>query len=184
MGQVPPRIATLDLFPGHPVGIQRHNGFLDGMGLASAGENDKELARPPEVVCMKDTNGDREMARAAMATCLAEHPDINVVYTINEPAAAGARAALDAAGAHNVPILSIDGGCDGVQAVAKEDVLATAQQYPMAMAIEGVAAGAAYARTGVRPNRRLDTGVVLITNHEQRGIDSRNTVYGKMSCWG
>jgi len=39
MGQVPPRIATLDLFPGHPVGIQRHNGFLDGMGLASAGEN-------------------------------------------------------------------------------------------------------------------------------------------------
>lgn len=26
------KIATLDLFPGHPVGAQRHNGFMSGFG--------------------------------------------------------------------------------------------------------------------------------------------------------
>src|SRR5438105_10856545 len=34
LGGKPARIATLDLFPGHPVGAQRHNGFLKGFGLA------------------------------------------------------------------------------------------------------------------------------------------------------
>ena len=29
----PLRIVMLDLFPGHPVGAQRHNGFLEGLGL-------------------------------------------------------------------------------------------------------------------------------------------------------
>ena len=29
----PARIVTLDLFPGHPVGAQRHNGFLKGFDL-------------------------------------------------------------------------------------------------------------------------------------------------------
>src|SRR5437667_394123 len=32
MGGKPVKIATLDLFPGHPVGAQRHNGFLAGFG--------------------------------------------------------------------------------------------------------------------------------------------------------
>ncbi|MFM2405416.1 MAG: hypothetical protein RL223_3296, partial [Pseudomonadota bacterium] len=35
MGGKPVKIATLDLFPGHPVGAQRHNGFLKGYGLQS-----------------------------------------------------------------------------------------------------------------------------------------------------
>ncbi len=33
MAGKPLKIATLDLFPGHPVGAQRHNGFLQGLGL-------------------------------------------------------------------------------------------------------------------------------------------------------
>ncbi len=33
LGGKPVKIATLDLFPGHPVGAQRHNGFLQGFGL-------------------------------------------------------------------------------------------------------------------------------------------------------
>jgi fructose transport system substrate-binding protein len=35
LGGKKPVIATLDLFPGHPVGAQRHNGFLQGYGLQS-----------------------------------------------------------------------------------------------------------------------------------------------------
>ena len=36
MAGKPAKIATLDLFPGHPVGAQRHNGFLQGLRPASA----------------------------------------------------------------------------------------------------------------------------------------------------
>ncbi|MEO0002881.1 MAG: hypothetical protein RLZZ22_573, partial [Pseudomonadota bacterium] len=38
-----PVIATLDLFPGHPVGAQRHNGFLQGYGLQSFDAKNNEL---------------------------------------------------------------------------------------------------------------------------------------------
>ena len=36
------------------------------------------------------TSGDQERGRTAMENALQKCPDINVVYTINEPAAAGA----------------------------------------------------------------------------------------------
>src|SRR6266446_7073931 len=54
LGGKPVKIATLDLFPGHPVGAQRHNGFLQGYGLASNDAKNNELAKPAEVVCMAD----------------------------------------------------------------------------------------------------------------------------------
>ena len=38
------KIATLDLFPGHPVGAQRHNGFLKGFGATSLPQTSNELA--------------------------------------------------------------------------------------------------------------------------------------------
>ncbi len=53
-----------------------------------------------------------------MENLLQKDPSINLVYTINEPAAAGAYAALEAAGKQNdVTIVSVDGGCPGVAAV-------------------------------------------------------------------
>ena len=90
LGGKPAKIATLDLFPGHPVGAQRHNGFLQGFGLQSFDAKNNELAAPTEVVCMADSFGDRAKGQTAMENCLQKAPDINVVYTINEPAAAGA----------------------------------------------------------------------------------------------
>ena len=45
-----------------------------------------------------------------METCLAKSKDINLVYTINEPAAVGAAEALEAAGV-KATIVSVDGGC-------------------------------------------------------------------------
>ena len=86
----PAKIATLDLFPGHPVGAQRHNGFLKGFGLAAPDAKSNELGKAAEVVCMADSFGDRAKGQTAMENCLQKNPDINLVYTINEPAAAGA----------------------------------------------------------------------------------------------
>jgi fructose transport system substrate-binding protein len=175
----------LDLFPGHPVGIARHNGFLAGLGAPGVDAATPNLVRTAEVLCMADSYGDQGKGQTAMENCLQKNPDINVVYTINEPAAAGAYKALKAAGKeHSVMIVSIDGGCAGVRDVKAGVIAATAQQYPLKMASLAVEAGVQYARTGKKISGYVDTGVALITDKAAQGVDSRDTAFGLGACWG
>ena len=181
----PAKIATLDLFPGHPVGAQRHNGFLAGLGLKSNDAKNNELAMPAEVVCAQDSFGDQAKGQTGMENCLQKNPDINLVYTINEPAAAGAYQALKSAGKEKgVMIVSVDGGCAGVKNVEAGVIAATSQQYPLKMASMGVDAGVAYAKGGKKVSGYTDTGVTLITNKAMKGVDSKDTKFGLDSCWG
>ena len=185
LGGKTPKIVTLDLFPGHPVGAQRHNGFLQGMGLKSFDAKNNELAAPPEVVCMADSYGDRAKGQTGMENCLQKASDVNVVYTINEPAAAGAFNALKRAGkADGVIIVSVDGGCEGVKNVGKGVIAATSQQYPLKMASMGVDAGIAYARTGQKVSGYTDTGVALIAAKPVAGVPSLDVKAGTDLCWG
>ncbi len=185
LGGKPARIATLDLFPGHPVGAQRHNGFLKGFGLAANPATSNELSKTAEVVCMADSYGDQAKGQTAMENCLQKNPDINLVYTINEPAAAGAYKALKAAGKEKgVVIVSVDGGCQGIKDVAAGKIAATSQQYPLKMAAMGVEAGAEYAKTGKKVAGYTDTGVTLIADKAQAGVDSKDTQTGLSLCWG
>jgi fructose transport system substrate-binding protein len=180
-----PRIATLDLLPGHPVGAQRHNGFLRGFGLPAPDRASNTLGRPPEVVCMADSYGDQTRGQTAMENCLQKNPDINVVYTINEPTAAGAHTALTAAGkAKAVVVVSVDGGCDGVRDVQGGAIAATAQQYPLRMAELGVAAGAEFIRSGKKPSGYTDTGVALIAATPVAGVESKDVATGLALCFG
>ena len=180
-----PVIATLDLLPGHPVGAQRHNGFLQGFGLKSLDANSKLLAQPPEVVCMADSYGDQAKGQTVMENCLQKNPDINLVYAINEPAAAGAWRALRAAGKDKgVLIVSVDGGCQGVRDVGAGAIAATSQQYPLRMAALGVQAGVEYARTGKKLDGFIDTGVNLVTARPVEGVASLDVAKGLELCWG
>ncbi|MDO0935424.1 sugar ABC transporter substrate-binding protein [Streptomyces sp. DG2A-72] len=168
------KIATLDLAPGVSVGIQRHNGFLKGFG-----------ATDKDVLCAQDTGGDQAKGQTAMENCLQKSPDINVVYTINEPAALGAYTALKAKGREkDVLIVSVDGGCTGTQAVKAGKIAATSQQYPLKMAAEGVKAVATFAKGGKKASGYTDTGVTLITDKAQDGVTSKDTAYGLENCWG
>ncbi|WLI91437.1 sugar ABC transporter substrate-binding protein [Massilia sp. R2A-15] len=181
----PAKIAMLDLMPGHPVGIARHNGFIAGMGAPGVTAKTTELARTAEVVCMADSHGDQGKGQTAMENCLQKNPGINLVYTINEPAAAGAYKALKAAGKEKgVTIVSVDGGCTGVRDVKAGVIAATAQQYPLNMAVQAVDAGVEYAKTGKKASGYVDTGVTLITDRAQAGVESRDTAYGLSACWG
>ena len=181
----PARIATIDLLPGHPVGAQRHNGFLKGFGLPAPDAKVNTLGRPPQVVCMADSYGDQTRGQTAMENCLQRDPGINLVYTINEPSAAGAYKALKAAGKEkSVVIVSVDGGCQGVRDVAAGAIAATAQQYPLKMAELGVAAGAAFLKTGKKPTGYTDTGVTLIAAKPAPGVDSRDVKTGLELCFG
>nr|WP_247660985.1 sugar ABC transporter substrate-binding protein [Ideonella alba] len=181
----PAKIVTLDLFPGHPVGAQRHNGFLQGLGLQSFDAKNNELAKPAEVACMADSFGDQAKGQTAMENCLQKAPDVNVVYTINEPAAAGAYNALKKAGKDkNVLIVSVDGGCQGIKDVGAGKIAATSQQYPLKMASMGVAAGVEYAKSGKKPSGYTDTGVTLIAAKAVAGVDSKDVKTGTDLCWG
>ncbi len=185
MGDKPLKIATLDLLPGIAVGTLRHNGFLVGMGLSSVDASATEQDMPAEVVCAQDTSGDQAKGQTAMENCLQANPDINLVYTINEPAAFGAYTALKAAGKEkDVLIVSVDGGCQGVQGVVDGQIAATSQQYPLKMASMGVQALFDYATTGKKVTGYVDTGVTLITDVPQTGVDSQDTVFGLNACWG
>jgi fructose transport system substrate-binding protein len=185
LGGKPAKIVTLDLFPGHPVGAQRHNGFLKGFGLAAPDAKANELGSAAEVVCMADSFGDRAKGQTAMENCLQKAPDVNLVYTINEPAAAGAYNALKRAGKEKgVVIVSVDGGCQGVGDVGKGEINATSQQYPLKMAAMGVDAGVAYAKTGKKVSGYTDTGVTLIANKALPGVNSKDVKTGMDLCWG
>ncbi|MFE9449955.1 sugar ABC transporter substrate-binding protein [Streptomyces sp. NPDC006739] len=168
------KIATLDLAPGVSVGVQRHNGFLKGFG-----------ATDKDVVCAQDTGGDQAKGQTAMENCLQKSPDINLLYTINEPAALGAYTALKAKGREkDVLIVSVDGGCTGTQAVKDGKIAATSQQYPLKMAAEGVKAVVTYAKDGKKASGYTDTGVNLITDKAQAGVTSKDTGFGLQNCWG
>ncbi len=185
LGAKKPVIATLDLFPGHPVGAQRHNGFLQGYGLKSLDAKSNDLAKPDEVVCMADSFGDAAKGQTGMENCLQKNPGINLVYTINEPAAAGAYKALKAAGKDkDVVIVSVDGGCAGIKDVGAGVIAATSQQYPLRMAAMGVAAGVEYAKTGKKVSGYTDTGVTLIAAKAMAGVDSKDVKTGTDLCWG
>jgi fructose transport system substrate-binding protein len=176
MSGKPAKIATLDLAPGISVGVLRHDGFIQGFGITNT---------DPRVVCSQDTQGDQAKGQAAMETCLQKDPSINLVYTINEPAALGANTALKAAGKDkDVMIVSVDGGCTGVKAVKDGTIAATSQQYPLKMATEGVDAVVDYAQSGKKVTGYTDTGVTLITDKPQSGVDSKDTAFGLDNCWG
>jgi fructose transport system substrate-binding protein len=179
------KIATLDLAPGVTVGVLRHNGFLNGFGAASVDDKATQQATSSDVVCSLDTAGDQAKGQTAMENCLQKSPDINLVYTINEPAALGANTALKAAGKDkDVMVVSVDGGCTGTKAVQDGKIAATSQQYPLKMAQLGVDAVVQFAKDKTKPSGYTDTGVTLITGKPVSGVESKVVQYGLDNCWG
>ncbi|MEV5407444.1 sugar ABC transporter substrate-binding protein [Thermopolyspora sp. NPDC052614] len=179
------KIATLDLAPGITVGVLRHNGFLSGFGVPGIDQNAKQQLTDPRVVCSQDTAGDQAKGQTAMENCLQKDPGINLVYTINEPAALGAYTALKAAGKEkDVMIVSVDGGCTGVRAVQSGQIAATSQQYPLKMAEQGVNAVVEFAQNGTKASGYTDTGVTLIAAKPVDGVESKDVQFGLDNCWG
>lgn len=185
------KIALLDLAVSQPtVGVLRDQGFLQGFGIDLADPNVNGDEDDPRIVGNDVTAGNEEGGRRAMENLLAKDPMINVVYTINEPAAAGAYEALKAIGRENdVLIVSVDGGCPGVQNIKDGVIGATSQQYPLLMASKGIEAIAAWAEDGTKPEATegkdfFDTGVALVTDQPAEGVESIDTAEGMDLCWG
>ena len=198
----PANIALLDLYNDKVVSVDygRDQGFLTGMGIDTKdpkknGDEDKSgnytggKGGTYTIACNEPTKGAQDLGKTAMETCLSKTKDINLVYTLNEPAAAGAAEALKAAGV-TATIVSVDGGCSpGIADVKAGIIGATAQQYPVKMAQLGVQAIKQIADGGAKPAVTpgldfYDTGVALVTDNPVDGLESITSDAASKICWG
>ena len=191
-------IALLDIFNDRMVSVDycRDNGFLKGMGIdvknpkimGDEAKTGKYSGGDYVIVGNKATGANEDGGRTGLEQLLAKNKAINVVYTINEPTAAGACAALKAAGTKAI-VVSVDGGRAGIENVKSGCIGATSQQYPLLMADLGVQAIYDIVKTGKKPEVTpgldfFNTGVTLITDDPQKGVDSKDTTYGLEKAWG
>ncbi|NIY75406.1 sugar ABC transporter substrate-binding protein [Thalassospira sp. HF15] len=185
------KIALLDLAPSAPsVDVLRDQGFMKGFGIDIKDPNKIGDEDDDRIVGHDVTNGNEEGGRTAMENLMQRDSDINVVYTINEPAAAGAYEALKSFGMEEgVLIVSVDGGCPGVANVKDGVIGATSQQYPLLMASKGIEAIKAWADSGEKPQNSqglnfYNTGVNLVTDQPVDGVPSIDVAEGMDRCWG
>ncbi len=185
------KVAFLNIADYQPtVGVLRNQGFMTGFGIDTKDISKWGDEDDPRIAGQDVTLGNEEGGRTAMETLLQKEPGINLIYTINEPAAAGAYEALKAVGREkDVLITSVDGGCPGVKDVAGGVIGATSQQYPLLMASLGMEAIKVFADTGNLPENTegknyFHTGVTLITDKPVDGVPSVDTKEGLALCWG
>ena len=185
------KIATLDLSEAQiTVDVLRNQGFLKGFGVDVVDIKKMYDETDPRIVGGDSTQGSEEGGRTAMENLMQKDPGINLIHTINEPAAAGAYEALKAFGKEkDVLIVSVDGGCPGVKNVADGVIGATSMQFPLLMASLGVEAVAEFAKSGAKPKSSegldfFDTGVELVTDQPVDGIPSITSEEALKKCWG
>ena len=172
------------------VDVARDTGFLVGFGIEVPDLKVMGSETDPRVIGHETSNANPEGGVTAVENLLAKNPDMNVVYTINEPAAEGAFQALKKAGKEKgVLIVSVDGGCPGVASVKSGVIGATSQQYPLLMASKGIEAIVAFAKDGTKPTVTeglsfFNTGVNLVTDQPADGVPSIDTAKGTELCWG
>ena len=142
------KIALLDLFNDKIVSVDynRDQGFLTGMGIdakdkAKNGDEDKSgkytggKGGNYTIVCNEPLRCAQDRGKTAMETCLSKNQDINLVYTINEPA--GRRCGGGPEGCRRQrrnDRLRRRRLRPGVAASRAATIGATSQQYPVKMA--------------------------------------------------
>ena len=185
------RIAFVDAIESQPtVDMLRDQGFMKGFGIDIKDPKKYGDEDDPRIVGHQWGAGAEEGGRTGMENLLQKDPTINVVYTINEPTAAGAHEALKAVGkVKEVLMTSVDGGCPGVKNVEAGVIGATSQQYPLLMASMGVEAVAKFAKSGEKPKPTpgldfFNTGVALVTDKPVEGVESITSEQALKKCWG
>jgi fructose transport system substrate-binding protein len=185
------KIAMLDLNANQiSVDVARDQGFLKGFGIELGDPKRMGDEKDARIVGHDATTGSEEGGRKAMENLLQKDPSISVVYTINEPAAAGAYEALRSVGRDkDMLLVSIDGGCPGVRNVKDGVIGATAMQFPLLMAAKGVEAVKVFATGGGKPQVSpgldfVNTGVELVTDRPVEGLPSIDSEAALKKCWG
>ncbi len=172
------------------VDVQRNTGFLTGFGIEVPNKAVLASESDARIIGHETSNANPEGGLKSVENLLSKNPDMNVIYTINEPAAEGAFQGMKAAGKEaQAIIVSVDGGCPGVKAVKEGIIGATSMQFPLKMASLGIEAIAAFAKDGTKPKNSeglsfYNTGVQLISDKPVEGVPSITSDEGMKICWG
>jgi ribose transport system substrate-binding protein len=94
-----------------------------------------------EIITELESGGAKDVGYKAAEDALQAHGDLRGIFAINDPAALGARAALEKAGrTQQVVIVGFDGQPEGKQAIKEGKIYADPIQFPDRMGVEIVQA--------------------------------------------
>ena len=131
---------------------ERERGFKEVVDA----HNQKGASGRVELVAELPCGGARDVGYRATEDAIQAHPDIVGIFAINDPAALGARAALEKAGkADQVVIIGFDGQPEGKKAIKEGKIYADPIQYPDKMGVETARAIIKYFK-GEEVDPRLD----------------------------
>lgn len=102
-------------------------------------EHNRSAAAKLDLVAELESGGAKDIGFRAAEDALQAHPDLRGIFAINDPAALGARAALEKAGkADEVVIVGFDGQPEGKQAIREGKIYADPIQFPDRMGVKVV----------------------------------------------
>ena len=109
-----------------------------------------------EIVTELECGGAKDIGFKAAEDALQAHPDLRGVFAINDPAALGARGALEKAGkAQQVVIIGFDGQPEGKQAIKDGKIYADPIQFPDKMGVQIVDAIVRHSKGETLPPQML-----------------------------
>lgn len=110
-------------------------------------EHNSKSAAKIDLLMELESGGAKDVGYKAAEDALQAHGDLRGIFAINDPAALGARAALEKAGkAAQVVIVGFDGQPEGKQAIKEGKIYADPIQFPEKMGVEIVNAIAKHSR--------------------------------------
>ena len=133
------KVAILD-FPEVESVILRVKGFEDRLA---------ELTKNPDIkiaiIGKLPGGGDKAKSFKATQDLLQSHPEVDAIFTSNDPSALGARAAIEAAGKPSkIKIIGFDGQPEGKKAIREGKIYADPIQFPSKIGTETIKAIMAY----------------------------------------
>jgi ribose transport system substrate-binding protein len=109
-----------------------------------------------DIVTELESNAAKDVGFKAMEDAIQAFPDLRGVFAINDPAALGARAALEKAGkAEQIVIVGFDGQPEGRQAIRDGKIYADPIQFPDKMGVQIVEAIQRWSRGETLPPQML-----------------------------
>lgn len=176
---------VVDYFKGQPANI----GILEGIsGQQTARDrltgfhNIIDKHSNIKVVSSQPANWDKATALNVTENMLTANPKLQLIYASNDIMALGAVAALQSLKRTDVKVVGFDGQPEAIQAIEKDQMLATVKQYPEKMGVLGISE-AVLALNGSKLPSVIDTGTALITkDNAQQFLTKAPSVQELMAC--
>ena len=149
LGEAGGKIAVLHLKQAESC-LLRVKGFREVIDAHNAGGKARI-----DIVAELESGGAKDMGYKAAEDALQAHSDLRGIFAINDPAALGARAALEKAGKTQVLIVGFDGQPEGKQAIKDGKIYADPIQFPDKMGVRIVDAIVRHSKGETLPPQML-----------------------------